>query len=107
MLYRHHKIFTFILIRDIVYRSRCHGIITLSVIDGVPNIFFPTETPMVVQMLHSFHVLTLQVQKKDTKIRPKLDYVVIHSKVLSPTEVVANFKLNNGYYVSIEESAVG
>lgn len=90
LLYRHYKIFTFILIRDIVSWSRYHRIITLSVRDRVPKIFFPTETPVVVQMLHFSICWVCKCRRKRCIFRPKLDYVVILSKVLSPTEVVAN-----------------
>lgn len=89
--------FTFILMPDIVSWSRCHGIITLSVIDRVPNIFFLTETIVVVQMSFISMCLVCKCRRKRCIFRPKLDYVVIHSEVLFPTEVVANFELNNDY----------
>lgn len=65
LLYRHYKTFTFILICDFVSWSRCHGIITLSVIDGVPNFFFLQKQLWKFKYYIYFQVLGLQVQKKD------------------------------------------
>lgn len=57
--------FTFILMPDIVSWSRCHGIITLSVIDRVPNIFFSYRNNCGSSNVIYFHVFGLQVQKKE------------------------------------------
>lgn len=98
LLCRHYKIFTFILMHDIVSWSRCHGITTLSVKDSVSNFFFSYRNTCGSSNVAFFPTCWVcKCRRKRCIFRPELDYVVIHSKVLSPTEVVANFRLNNDY----------